>query len=147
MFFHSASSDWPTTRTGVGALGQTTVVGAVLHQTLGSAGSEKARWPGEQPQGLLSTGLFTIKYPVKEEAEVNRTRLKSVLFPERSTKLSLYSGDTLLLRSQSAQPESLIEVASKEEPESAPVSPTRKKPSKFHTKAMAPRRWASCVRC
>ncbi|XP_070633059.1 uncharacterized protein C3orf20 homolog isoform X2 [Bos indicus] len=89
---------------------------------------------------LLAAGLFTIKYPVKEEAEVNRTRLKSGLFPERSTKLSLYSGDMLLLRSQSARPESLIEVASKEEPESAPVSPTRKKPSKFHTKAMAPRR-------
>ena len=66
MFFHSAISDWPTTRTGVGALGQTTVVGAVLHQTLGSAGSERARWPGEQPQGLLSTGLFTIKYPVRK---------------------------------------------------------------------------------
>uniref|UniRef100_A0A8B9YI89 Chromosome 3 open reading frame 20 n=1 Tax=Bos mutus grunniens TaxID=30521 RepID=A0A8B9YI89_BOSMU len=89
---------------------------------------------------LLAAGLFTIKYPVKEEAEVNRTRLKSGLFPERSTKLSLYSGDMLSLRSQSARPESLIEVASKEEPESAPVSPTRKKPSKFHTKAMAPRR-------
>lgn len=111
------------------------------------AASEKARWPGEQPQGPLSTGLFTIKYPVKEEAEGSRTRLKSGLFPERSTKLSLYSGDTLLLRSQSARPESLIEGPSKEEPESAPASPTRKKPSKFHTKAVAPRRWASCVRC
>ncbi|XP_040103199.1 uncharacterized protein C3orf20 homolog [Oryx dammah] len=89
---------------------------------------------------LLAAGLFTIKYPIKEEAEASRTRLKSGLFPERSTKLSLYSGDTLLLRSQSARPESLIEVPSKEEPESAPVSPTRKKPSKFHTKAVAPRR-------
>uniref|UniRef100_A0A8C6MNC1 Chromosome 3 open reading frame 20 n=1 Tax=Moschus moschiferus TaxID=68415 RepID=A0A8C6MNC1_MOSMO len=89
---------------------------------------------------LLAAGLFTIRYPAKGEAEVSRTRLKSGLFPERSTKLTLYSGDTLLLRSQSARPESLVEMASKEEPESAPVSPTRKKPSKFHTKAVAPRR-------
>ncbi|XP_070319585.1 uncharacterized protein C3orf20 homolog isoform X4 [Odocoileus virginianus] len=89
---------------------------------------------------LLAAGLFTIKYPVKEEADVSRARLKSGLFPERSARLSLYSGDVLLLRSQSARPESLIEGAPKEEPESAPVSPTRKKPGKPHTKATAPRR-------
>lgn len=51
LFFCSASSGRPPP-----ALGQTAVVGAVLHQTLGSAGwrgeasraaSEEARWPGE----------------------------------------------------------------------------------------------------
>ncbi|XP_043299151.1 uncharacterized protein C3orf20 homolog isoform X2 [Cervus canadensis] len=89
---------------------------------------------------LLAAGLFTIKYPVKEEADVSRARRRSGLFPERSTKLSLYSGDALLLRSQSARAESLIEGAPKEEPESAPVSPTRKKPGKPRTKATAPRR-------
>ncbi|XP_043742634.1 uncharacterized protein C3orf20 homolog isoform X2 [Cervus elaphus] len=89
---------------------------------------------------LLAAGLFTIKYPVKEEADVSRARRRSGLFPERSTKLSLYSGDALLLRSQSARAESLIEGAPKEEPESAPVSPTRKKPGKSRTKATAPRR-------
>lgn len=42
VFLHSAGSEWPTPRTGVGALGQTTVVGAVLHQTPGSAGRRGA---------------------------------------------------------------------------------------------------------
>lgn len=84
---------------------------------------------------------------MKEEADISRARLKSGLLPERSTRLSLYSGDVLLLRSQPARPESLIAGAPKEEPESAPVSPTREKPIKPHTKATAPRRWAFCVRC
>ncbi|XP_057562520.1 uncharacterized protein C3orf20 homolog [Hippopotamus amphibius kiboko] len=103
---------------------------------------------------LLAAGLFTIEYPVKEEAEIIRTRLKTGPYPERATKLSVYSGEILLLRSQSARLESSIEEPSKEEPASAPVSPTRKKPIKVQAKATvtprgkagearSPTRWAA----
>ncbi|TKC41486.1 hypothetical protein EI555_001587, partial [Monodon monoceros] len=52
-----------------------------------------------------------------------------------ATKLSLYSGEILLLRSQSARPESSIGESSKEEPVLAPVITTRKKPIKVQPKA------------
>ncbi|KAB0396869.1 hypothetical protein E2I00_011982, partial [Balaenoptera physalus] len=84
---------------------------------------------------LLAAGLFTIEYPVKEEAEVTRTRLRSGPYPEHATKLSLYTGEILLLQSQSARPESSIGESSKEEPVLAPVNPTRKKPIKVQAKA------------
>lgn len=57
--------------------------------------------------GPLSTGLFTIKYPVKEEAEGSRTRLKSS--PERSTKLSLYSGRYALLATVAVSPTRVLD--------------------------------------
>ncbi|XP_061051589.1 uncharacterized protein C3orf20 homolog [Eubalaena glacialis] len=103
---------------------------------------------------LLAAGLFTIEYPVKEEAEITRTRLRSGPYPEHSTKLSLYTGEILLLRSQSARPESSTGESSKEEPVLAPVNPTRKKPIKVQAKATvtprgkagevhSPTRWAT----
>ncbi|XP_045668366.1 uncharacterized protein C3orf20 homolog [Ursus americanus] len=96
---------------------------------------------------LLAAGLFTIEYPVKEEAEISRAKVKSSPYFERSTKPSLYSGEALLLRSQSARPESSIGESSKEEHVSASVSPTRKKSIKIQAKAMvAPRGRAGEVR-
>ncbi|KAK2493660.1 hypothetical protein MC885_000643 [Smutsia gigantea] len=83
---------------------------------------------------LLAAGLFTLKYPLKEQREVSRTKVKSGLHIERSTKLSLHPGEAPLLRSQSARPESSVGDSSKEEPGSAPVSPTRKK-TKIQAKA------------
>ncbi|XP_048953543.1 uncharacterized protein C3orf20 homolog isoform X3 [Canis lupus dingo] len=92
---------------------------------------------------LLTAGLFTIEYPVKEEAEINRTRVKSSLYLERSTKPTGYSGEALLLRSQSARLESSVGESSKEEHESVSVSPTRKKSIKIQPKAVVtPRRKA-----
>nr|XP_036879928.1 uncharacterized protein C3orf20 homolog [Manis javanica] len=76
---------------------------------------------------LLAAGLFTLKYPLKEQREVDRTRVKSGFHIEWSTKLSLHPGEAPLLRSQSARPESSVGNSLKEEPRSAPVSPTRKK--------------------
>uniref|UniRef100_A0A8C3YMA0 Chromosome 3 open reading frame 20 n=1 Tax=Catagonus wagneri TaxID=51154 RepID=A0A8C3YMA0_9CETA len=96
---------------------------------------------------LLAAGLFTIEYPVKTEAEISGTRLRPGPYLERGTKLSLHSGEIVLLRSQSARPESSIGESSKEEPQSAPVSPTRKKTVKVKTKAtVTPRRKAVEVR-
>ncbi|XP_074200368.1 uncharacterized protein C3orf20 homolog [Camelus bactrianus] len=103
---------------------------------------------------LLAAGLLTIEYPVREEAEVSQARLKSGPIPERGNKLSLYSGEILLLQSQSVRPESLIEESSKEEPGSAPVSPAQKKTFKVQAKAVvtargkaaemrSPTRWAA----
>uniref|UniRef100_A0A8C6BPM7 FAM194 C-terminal domain-containing protein n=1 Tax=Monodon monoceros TaxID=40151 RepID=A0A8C6BPM7_MONMO len=91
---------------------------------------------------LLAAGLFTVEYPVKEEAEIIQTRLRSGPYPEHATKLSLYSGEILLLRSQSARPESSIGESSKEEPVLAPVITTRKKPIKVQPKATVTPRWA-----
>ncbi|KAB1264370.1 uncharacterized protein Cadr_000020725 [Camelus dromedarius] len=85
---------------------------------------------------LLAAGLLTIEYPVREDAEVSQARLKSGPIPERGNKLSLYSGEILLLQSQSVRPESLIEESSKEEPGSAPVSPAQKKTFKVQAKAV-----------
>ncbi|XP_029097835.1 uncharacterized protein C3orf20 homolog isoform X2 [Monodon monoceros] len=95
---------------------------------------------------LLAAGLFTVEYPVKEEAEIIQTRLRSGPYPEHATKLSLYSGEILLLRSQSARPESSIGESSKEEPVLAPVITTRKKPIKVQPKAtVTPRSSLLCV--
>nr|XP_055200569.1 uncharacterized protein C3orf20 homolog [Nyctereutes procyonoides] len=92
---------------------------------------------------LLTAGLFTIEYPVKEEAEINQTRVKSSLYLERSTKPTGYSGEALLLRSQSARLESSVGESSKEEHGSVSVSPTRKKSIKIQPKAVVtPRRKA-----
>uniref|UniRef100_A0A8D1F8Z3 FAM194 C-terminal domain-containing protein n=1 Tax=Sus scrofa TaxID=9823 RepID=A0A8D1F8Z3_PIG len=96
---------------------------------------------------LLAAGLFTIEYPVKAEAEINGTRVRSGPYLERGTKLSLHPGEIVLLRSQSARPESSIGESSKEEPGSAPVSPTRKKTVKVKAKAtVTPRGKAGEVR-
>lgn len=97
---------------------------------------------GEWQQFLLLTGLLTITYPVKEEAEINQTRMKSSSHLERGTKLSLFSGEGLSLRSQSARPESLVGESVREEPESAPVSPTRRRTIKNQAKALFISRWA-----
>nr|XP_011732781.1 uncharacterized protein C3orf20 homolog isoform X3 [Macaca nemestrina] len=103
---------------------------------------------------LLAAGLFTIEYPTKkEEAEFVRFKMKSGTHPERLPKLSLYSGENLL-RSPSGQLESSIAETLKDEPESASVSPVRKKTTKIHTKAKvtsrgkaregrSPTRWAA----
>ncbi|XP_006868749.1 PREDICTED: uncharacterized protein C3orf20 homolog [Chrysochloris asiatica] len=74
---------------------------------------------------LLTAGLFTIEYPMKDETEIGRTKMKHGSHPDRPRKLSLYSGE-LLVHSQSARLESLIGESSKEETTSAPVSPTQK---------------------
>ncbi|XP_033066695.1 uncharacterized protein C3orf20 homolog isoform X2 [Trachypithecus francoisi] len=103
---------------------------------------------------LLAAGLFTIEYPTKkEEAEFVRFKMKSGTHPERLPKLSLYSGENLL-RSPSGQLESSVAETLKDEPESASVSPVRKKTTKIHTKAKvtsrgkahkgrSPTRWAA----
>ncbi|KAG8516945.1 putative protein C3orf20 [Galemys pyrenaicus] len=101
---------------------------------------------------LLAAGLFTIQYPVKEEAEVTQLRIKSGPYLDRSTKPTLYS--EILLRSQSFRPDSSITESVKEEPRSVPMSPTRKKSFKTRARAMAtlrkareaprsPTRWAA----
>ncbi|XP_021550942.1 uncharacterized protein C3orf20 homolog [Neomonachus schauinslandi] len=103
---------------------------------------------------LLAAGLFTIEYPVKEEAEISRAKVKLSPYLERSTKPSLYSGEALLLRSQSARPESSIGESSREEPGAVSISPTRKKSIKIQAKAVvtprgksgevrSPTRWAA----
>nr|XP_025741010.1 uncharacterized protein C3orf20 homolog isoform X2 [Callorhinus ursinus] len=103
---------------------------------------------------LLAAGLFTIEYPVKEETEISRAKVKSSPYLERSTKPSLYTGEALLLRSQSARPESSIGESLREEPGSVSISPTRKKSIKIQAKAVvtprgksgevrSPTRWAA----
>uniref|UniRef100_A0A7N5KIF0 Chromosome 3 open reading frame 20 n=1 Tax=Ailuropoda melanoleuca TaxID=9646 RepID=A0A7N5KIF0_AILME len=103
---------------------------------------------------LLAAGLFTIEYPIKEEAEISRAKVKSSPYFERSTKPSLHSGEALLLRSQPARPESSMGESSKEEHWSASVSPTRRKSIRIQAKAMvtprgragevrSPTRWAA----
>ncbi|KAM9592443.1 uncharacterized protein C3orf20 homolog [Trichechus inunguis] len=84
---------------------------------------------------LLTAGLFTIEYPVKEEAEISRTKMKSGPYADRGPKLSLLSGE-LLVRSHSARPESSMGESSREESASAPVSPTRRKNLKIQAKPM-----------
>ncbi|XP_058293292.1 uncharacterized protein C3orf20 homolog isoform X3 [Hylobates moloch] len=103
---------------------------------------------------LLAAGLFTIEYPTKkEEEEFVRFKMRSGTHPERLRKLSLCSGE-ILLRSQSGQLESSITETLKDKPESAPVSPVRKKTTKIYTKAKvtsrgkaregrSPTRWAA----
>ncbi|XP_049497010.1 uncharacterized protein C3orf20 homolog isoform X3 [Panthera uncia] len=103
---------------------------------------------------LLAAGLFTIEYPVKEEAQSNRTKVKSGTYVERGPKPSLYSGEVVLLRSRSARPESSVGESSREEHGSVSVSPTRRKTIKTQAKAMitprgkaqevrSPTRWAA----
>ncbi|XP_027440692.1 uncharacterized protein C3orf20 homolog isoform X6 [Zalophus californianus] len=103
---------------------------------------------------LLAAGLFTIEYPVKEETEISRAKVKSSPYLERSTKPSLYTGEALLLRSQSARPESSIGESLREEPGSVSISPTRKKSIRIQAKAVvtprgksgevrSPTRWAA----
>ncbi|XP_016065329.1 PREDICTED: uncharacterized protein C3orf20 homolog [Miniopterus natalensis] len=84
---------------------------------------------------LLAAGLVTIEYTVRESSEISRTRMKSWPFLERSTKPSVYS-EGLPSRYQSAPHESLIGESLKEDPVSAPVSPTRKKTIKIRAKAL-----------
>ncbi|XP_003409787.1 uncharacterized protein C3orf20 homolog [Loxodonta africana] len=84
---------------------------------------------------LLTAGLFTIEYPIREEAELIRTKVKSGPYVDRAPKLSLFSGEPLL-RSHSARPESSIGESSREESASAPVSPTRRKTLKIQAKPM-----------
>ncbi|XP_037682817.1 uncharacterized protein C3orf20 homolog [Choloepus didactylus] len=84
---------------------------------------------------LLAAGLFTIEYPVREEAESARTKTKLGPHSERGPRLSVYSGENIL-RSQTAQRlESLVAESSREELLSVPMSPTRKKTSRSPTKA------------
>ncbi|XP_040347822.1 uncharacterized protein C3orf20 homolog isoform X3 [Herpailurus yagouaroundi] len=103
---------------------------------------------------LLAAGLFTIEYPVKEEAQSNRTKVKSGTYVQRGPKPSLYSGEVLLLRSRSARPESSVGESSREEHGSVSVSPTWRKTIKTQAKAMitprgkaqevrSPTRWAA----
>ncbi|XP_039693299.1 uncharacterized protein C3orf20 homolog [Pteropus medius] len=103
---------------------------------------------------LLAAGLLTITYPVKGEADINQTRMKSWSHLERSIKLSLFSGEGLSLRSQSARPESSVGEFVREELGSAPVSPTRRGAIKNQAKASftsrekaqearSPTRWAA----
>uniref|UniRef100_A0A8D2DN44 Chromosome 3 open reading frame 20 n=1 Tax=Sciurus vulgaris TaxID=55149 RepID=A0A8D2DN44_SCIVU len=84
---------------------------------------------------LLAAGLFTIEYPPRrEESEFSRVRLKSGSHLDKVLKSTLHTGE-ILSRPQSARPDSFIEESGKEEAESAPVSPIRKKGSKVHAKA------------
>lgn len=91
---------------------------------------------------LLLTGLFTIEYPVKEEAEISRAKVKSSPYLERSIKPISYPGEAVLLRSQSARPESSTGESLKEEHGSASISPTRRKSIRIQAKAVVTPRWA-----
>ncbi|XP_024412141.2 uncharacterized protein C3orf20 homolog [Desmodus rotundus] len=96
---------------------------------------------------LLTAGLLTIEYPVREKAEMSRVKMKSWFSFERGTKQNLYSAESLVLRHQSAQPESLFAELSKEDPGSVPVTPTDKKTIKIQAKTpVTPRRKAREVR-
>ncbi|XP_059017820.1 uncharacterized protein C3orf20 homolog isoform X2 [Mustela lutreola] len=103
---------------------------------------------------LLAAGLFTIEYPVKEEAEISRAKVKSSPYLERSIKPISYPGEAVLLRSQSARPESSTGESLKEEHGSASISPTRRKSIRIQAKAVvtprgkagemrSPTRWAA----
>ncbi|KAM5231853.1 uncharacterized protein C3orf20 homolog [Hipposideros larvatus] len=103
---------------------------------------------------LLAAGLLTIEYPVKEGAEISQARMKAWSYPERSTRLSLYTGEAISSRSQSVRPESSTGDSVREKPRSAPVSLTRKKAIKIQAKATvtprgkapqmrSPTRWAA----
>ena len=159
LFWHSANIYWSTNCTRVGAVCWTPEGWGSLAREHARVEEWHGRWAaglliGRAPQQgreghegewqlcLLLTGLFTIEYPVKEEAEINRTRVKSSLYLERSTKPTGYSGEALLLRSQSARLESSVGESSKEEHESVSVSPTRKKSIKIQPKAVVTPRWA-----
>lgn len=156
-FLPSVSIYWSTNCTKVGALCQTKEGRQPGRRTYKSESVKRAEkcpcaethsregrpgHKGEWQQFLLLTGLLTITYPVKEEAEINQTRMKSSSHLERGTKLSLFSGEGLSLRSQSARPESLVGESVREEPESAPVSPTRRRTIKNQAKALFISRWA-----
>ncbi|XP_047599766.1 LOW QUALITY PROTEIN: uncharacterized protein C3orf20 homolog [Lutra lutra] len=102
---------------------------------------------------LLAAGLFTIEYPVKEETEISRAKVKSSPYLERSIKPISYPGEALL-RSQSARPESSTGESLREEHGSASISPTRRKSIRIHAKAVvtprgkagemrSPTRWAA----
>nr|KAF6420000.1 hypothetical protein HJG59_001868 [Molossus molossus] len=103
---------------------------------------------------LLAAGLLTIEYPVREAAEITQTRVRSWSVLERGTKISLYAGEGLTSRYQSAIPEASAGESLKEELGSAPVSPTQKKTIKVQAKApvtprgkarevRSPTRWAA----
>uniref|UniRef100_A0A671FGE3 Chromosome 3 open reading frame 20 n=1 Tax=Rhinolophus ferrumequinum TaxID=59479 RepID=A0A671FGE3_RHIFE len=103
---------------------------------------------------LLAAGLLTIEYPVKEGAEMTKTRMKAWSHPERATRLTLYSGEVISSQSQLAGPESSTGESVREEHGFAPVSPTRKKTIKIQAKATvtprgksretrSPSRWAA----
>ncbi|XP_032697374.1 uncharacterized protein C3orf20 homolog isoform X4 [Lontra canadensis] len=103
---------------------------------------------------LLAAGLFTVEYPVKEEAEISRAKVKSSPYLERSIKPISYPGEAVLLRSQSARPESSTGESLREEHGSASISPTRRKSIRIHAKAVvtprgkagemcSPTRWAA----
>ncbi|XP_044111148.1 uncharacterized protein C3orf20 homolog [Neovison vison] len=103
---------------------------------------------------LLAAGLFTIEYPVKEEAEISRAKVKSSPYLERSIKPISYPGEAVLLRSQSARPESSTGESLREEHGSASISPTRRKSIRIQAKAVvtprgkagemrSPTRWAA----
>ncbi|VCW97259.1 unnamed protein product [Gulo gulo] len=94
---------------------------------------------------LLAAGLFTIEYPVKEEAEISRAKVKSSPYLERTIKPSLYPGEAVLLRSQSARPESSTGESLREEHGSASVSPTQRKSIRIQAKAMVTPRWAWAI--
>ncbi|XP_058144753.1 uncharacterized protein C3orf20 homolog [Dasypus novemcinctus] len=93
---------------------------------------------------LLAAGLFTIEYPVSEGADLTRVRMKSGLSSERSTRLSIHSGESIL-RPQLARPESSMGESSREDLGSTPMSPTRKRISKSQAKAAAAPRLASSL--
>ncbi|KAM8758827.1 uncharacterized protein C3orf20 homolog [Rhynchonycteris naso] len=83
---------------------------------------------------LLAAGLITTEYLGTEKAKISQTRMKSCGYLERSTKSNILLGEALALQSQAAQPESSTGGSVKEEPVSAPSSPTRKKIIKTQTK-------------
>ncbi|XP_066207337.1 uncharacterized protein C3orf20 homolog [Saccopteryx leptura] len=89
---------------------------------------------------LLAAGLLTTELLVTEKAKISQTRMKSCGYLERNTKSSLFSGEALALQNQSTQPESSAGGSLKEEPASAPPSPTRKKIIKTQTKTRVPSR-------
>ncbi|KAM5313397.1 uncharacterized protein C3orf20 homolog [Glossophaga mutica] len=103
---------------------------------------------------LLAAGLLTIEYPIMEDTEISRIKMKSWFSLERGTRQNLYSAESLALRYQSAQPESSFGEFSKEDPGSAPVSPTDKKTMRIQAKTpvtprgkarevRSPTRWAA----
>ncbi|KAF6098695.1 hypothetical protein HJG60_001830 [Phyllostomus discolor] len=102
---------------------------------------------------LLAAGLLTIEYPIREDTEISRIKMKSWFSLERAIKQNLYSADSVSLRHQSAQ-DSLYGELLKEDPGSAPMTPTDKKTIRIQAKTpvtprgkarevRSPTRWAA----
>ncbi|XP_060239739.1 uncharacterized protein C3orf20 homolog [Meriones unguiculatus] len=100
---------------------------------------------------LLAAGLFTIEYPMKEDLEASRVKLKSGSHSERNHRQNSYQGETLM-RSHSIHQDSAAEDTLKDDTVLTPLIPVRKKSNKIQAKVSprgksgevrSPTRWAA----